>query len=75
MDNSPTSVKYFFHLHSCLGTYHNNSLPIAIMLIAQMEDHYIFVVQDDIVGKVTFSLIWLVHGHQMPWIACIPPTF
>jgi hypothetical protein len=65
MDNSPTSVKYF-SFASCLGTYHNTSLPIAIMLIAQMEECYIFVVQDDIVGKLTFHLIQFVHGHQMP---------
>jgi hypothetical protein len=43
------------------------------MSIAQMEKHYVLVIQDDIVVKPTFHLsIQLVQGRQIPWIPHVP---
>jgi hypothetical protein len=38
------------------------------MSIAQMEEHFVLVVEHDNVVKFTFHLAQLVQGHQIAWI-------
>jgi hypothetical protein len=41
--------------------------------IAQMEEHFILALRNNIVTKLVFHLPWLVFWHQIPWTPHIPP--
>ncbi len=52
-----------------------SSLPVTIISIAQMEQHSIFAIWNDIAIKLASHFTWLVFWHQIPWTPHIQFSF
>jgi hypothetical protein len=50
-----------------LNMCYNFNSPIATISIAQMKEHSILLVRNNIVAKLAFHLPRLVLWHQIPW--------
>jgi hypothetical protein len=62
-----------FNQPNMLNPHCSTNSHITIMSIVHMEEHFILVIRNNSVVKLTFHLIPLVQNYQIPWIPHILP--